>query len=607
MLSAGSSQKTVWRDRLKALRNVPPVLRLVWEAAPVVVACGLALRVISALIPLATLAVSKWIIDLVVAAVKHPGPLPSVIWILLAAEFLLAAVGNILGRAIDYTDARLADEFTLEVSMRVMGHAALMDLACFEDPAFYDKLERARVQATDRIGMLTAMGRLLLQTITLISLSIGVILYSPWLFLLLVVCVVPAFAGESYFALAGYSLAHKLTPIRRELDYLRTLGSSRESAKEIKMFGLGLHLRDRYAALSGDVIQQNRQLTRRRLRWGSLLAIIGSLGYYGSFAYLVWRTLLGEISVGTLTFLAGAIAGSSSQLQAVFSQFSSISDQALFLSDLVDFLAVQPGIRSKPDAIPAPRPVRAGFEFRDVSFHYPGSDRLVLDHLNFRIAPGEHVALVGENGQGKTTLVKLMARLYDPSGGVIFLDGVDLRDYSVEDLHKEIGVIFQDFVHYDMLARMNIGVGRIAKAVSDDALWKAAKKSQADRLLSRFPGGLDQMLGRRFEGGVDLSGGEWQKVALARAYLRDAQILILDEPAAALDAVAEHEVFCRFGELARDKMAILISHRFSTVRMSSRIVVLADGKIHEEGTHDQLVASGGEYAKLFELQAANYR
>jgi ATP-binding cassette subfamily B protein len=455
--------------------------------------------------------------------------------------------------------------------------------------------------------MLTAMGRLLLQTITLISLSVGVILYSPWLFMLLVACVVPAFAGESYFALAGYSLAHKLTPIRRELDYLRTLGSSRESAKEIKMFGLGLHLRDRYAALSGDVIRQNRQLTRRRLRWGSLLAIVGSLGYYGSFAFLVWRTLLGEISVGTLTFLAGAIAGSSSQLQAVFSQFSNISDQALFLSDLVDFLAVQPGIRSKPDAIPAPRPVRSGFEFRDVSFHYPGSDRLVLDHLNFRIAPGEHVALVGENGQGKTTLVKLMARLYDPTGGLIFLDGVDLREYSVEGLHKEIGVIFQDFVHYDMLARMNIGVGRIAQAASDDALWKAAKKSQADRLLLRFPGGLDQMLGRRFEGGVDLSGGEWQKVALARAYLRDAQILILDEPAAALDAVAEHEVFCRFDELARDKMAILISHRFSTVRMSSRIVVLADGKIHEEGTHDQLVASGGQYAKLFELQASNYR
>ena len=607
MSLAASSHQAAWRERFAALRNVPPVLRLVWDAAPRVVGGGLALRVASALIPLAMLAVSKWIIDLVVAVVKHPGPLPSEIWILLAGEFLLAALNNILGRAIDYTDARLADEFTREVSLRVMNHAATLDLASFEDPAFHDKLERARLQATDRIGMLNSMGRLVLQSITLVSLSIGVILYSPWLFALLVLCVAPAFAGESHFAFLGYSLAHSLTPIRRELDYLRTLGSSKESAKEVKMFALGGYLRDRYAVLTDGIIRRNRELTRRRLWWGSALAIVGSLGYYGSYAYLVWRALLGEISVGTLTFLAGAIAGSATQLQSVFSLFSSISDQALFLSDLVDFLSVRPGIHSKEHAIPAPRPVVEGFEFRDVSFRYPGSDRLVLKNLNLRVAPGEHVALVGENGQGKTTLVKLLARLYDPTSGVILLDGVDLRDYSVEALHKEIGVIFQDFVHYDLAARLNIGVGRIAEAGHDESLWNAARKSRADRLLARFPGGLDQMLGRRFEGGIDLSGGEWQKFALARAYLRNAQVLILDEPTAALDAVSESEVFARFAELARGKMAILISHRFSTVRRSHRIVVLEDGRIREQGTHDELVATGGEYAKLFELQAANYR
>jgi ATP-binding cassette subfamily B protein len=385
------------------------------------------------------------------------------------------------------------------------------------------------------------------------------------------------------------------------------LGSSKESAKEVKVFALGGYLRDRYAVLTDGIIRRNRELTRRRLWWGSALAIIGSLGYYGSYAYLVWRALLGEISVGTLTFLAGAIAGSATQLQSVFSLFSSISDQALFLTDLVSFLSVQPDIRSKPGALPAPRPIRDGFEFREVSFHYPGSDREVLKSLSFRMAPGEHIALVGENGQGKTTLVKLLARLYDPTAGAILLDGVDLRDYGVEELHKEIGIIFQDFVHYDLAARLNIGVGRISESGHDDALWNAARKSRADRLLARFPGGLDQMLGRRFEGGVDLSGGEWQKFALARAYLRNAQVLILDEPTAALDAMAESEVFSRFADLAQGKMAILISHRFSTVRRSHRIVVLEDGRIREQGTHDELVATGGEYAKLFELQAANYR
>jgi ATP-binding cassette subfamily B protein len=582
-------------------------LRLVWAAAPAVVAGGLALRVASALIPLATLAVSKWIIDIVVAIVKHPGPIPNQIWWLLGAEFALAGANNILGRAIDYTDARLADEFTREVSLRVMQHAAKLDLANFEDPAFHDVLERARLQATDRIGMLNSMGRLVLQVITLVSLSIGVVVYSPWLFLILVVCVVPAFVGESHFAFLGYSLAHSLTPIRRELDYLRILGTSKESAKEVKMFRLGPHLHQRYAELTDDVIRRNRKLTRRRLLWGSVLAVMGSVGYYGAYAYLVWRTLLGEISVGTLTFLAGAIAGSSVQLQSVFSLVSHVSDQALFLTDLLEFLAVEPAIRSKPQALPVPRRIRLGFEFRDVSFHYPGSDRMILRNLNFRIEPGEHVALVGENGQGKTTLVKLLARLYDPTGGAILLDGVDLRDYDVEALHHEIGIIFQDFVRYDMPARLNIGVGRISELHHDETLWAAAKKSRADGMLARFHPGLEQMLGRRFEGGVDLSGGEWQKFALARAYLRDAQVLILDEPTAALDAVAEYEVFSRFADLARDKMALLISHRFSTVRRSDRIVVIEDGGIREEGTHDELVGTGGQYAKLFHLQAANYR
>jgi ATP-binding cassette, subfamily B, bacterial len=599
--------KSRWGERVGALRHVPPVLHLVWDAAPSVVSAGILLRLTSALIPVAALAVSKWIIDLLVGAIKHPGPIPHVMWWLLAVEFLLAGVNSLLSRGIDYTDTRLADEFTREVSMRVMKQAARLDLACLEDPAFQDKLDRARLQATDRIGMLQSCGRLILEIVTLVSLSVGVIAYSPWLFLLLVVCVVPAFVGQSHFAFLGFTLAHSLTPIRRELDYLRTLGTSKETAKEVKMFRLGGFLRDRYAELTGEVIRRNRNLARRRFWYGSALAVVASIGYYGAYAYLVWRALLGEISVGTLTFLAGAIAGASSQLQSVFSLFSSIADQALFLTDFADYLSVEPIIQSRPGAVPLPRAIKDGFEFRNVSFRYPGSDRVVLNALNLRIEAGEHLALVGENGQGKTTLVKLMARLYDPTEGAILLDGIDLRDYQLEDLQGRIGVIFQDFVRYDLPARLNIAVGRIQDLGHDSALWEAARKGRADRMLERFPDGLDQMLGRRFEGGLDLSGGEWQKFALARAYLRDAQILILDEPTAALDAVAEYEVFSRFADLTDGKTALLISHRFSTVRRSHRIVVLEDGKIREQGTHDHLVKTGGQYARLFLLQAANYQ
>jgi ATP-binding cassette, subfamily B, bacterial len=604
------SNESSWNKRLAALRNVPPVLRLVWDAAPSVVAGGIALRLVSAMIPLGLLVITRSILDLIAA--HHTGAfslwtMPSEMWWLLAGEFALAGSNLVLGRAIDYTDARLADEFTREVSLRLIQHATRLDLALFEDPGFHDVLERARQQATDRIGMLNAMGRLLLQSITLVTLAAPVIFYSPWLFLALVICIVPAFMGESHFAFLGYSLAHEITPVRRELDYLRNIGTSKENAKEVKLFNLGGLLHNRYASLTGTIIGKNIGLTRRRLLWGSIFAVFGSVGYYASYVYLVWQALAGHISIGTLVLLTGAIAGASTQLQGVFSLFSHISDQALHLADLVEFLRVQPRIHSKPNALPAPRPIRAGFEFRSVSFQYPGTSRQVLKNMNFRLEPGEHVALVGENGQGKTTLVKLLARLYDPTSGAIFLDGTDLREYSVEELHKEIGVIFQDFVRYDMSARMNIGVGRLDNMDNDEALWTAAEKSRADRLLTRFAGGLDQMLGRRFEGGVDLSGGEWQKFALARAYLRDAQVLILDEPTAALDAVAEAEVFARFDDLSRGKMALLISHRFSTVRKSDRIVVLEGGQIYEEGTHDELVAHGGRYASLFELQAASYR
>jgi len=385
------------------------------------------------------------------------------------------------------------------------------------------------------------------------------------------------------------------------------LGGSKEAAKELKLFGLSGFLTDRFAQLSNQIYREDVLLARRRLIAGAALSIIGTLGYYSAYAWVIWLTLAGELSIGTLTLLAGAIQQASLNIQQVFSTLAGIADQALFLTDLLAFFDMQPTIHSKPNALPAPRPIRHGFEFRNVSFRYPGTERLVLNRLNFHLHPEERVALIGENGEGKTTIVKLMTRLYDPTEGQVLLDGVDLREYSLEDLYREIGVIFQDFMRYEMSARENIASGLIEQLGNLLLLRTAAHKSLADEVIERLPRGYEQMLGRRFEGGVDLSGGEWQKVALARAYLRDAQLLILDEPTASLDARSEFEVFRRFAELTAGKMALFISHRFSTVRMADRIVVLANGKIAEEGTHEQLSILGGRYAEMFELQAASYR
>lgn len=607
MSSKRQSLRKPWRDRLRALKNLPPVLRLLWESGPALVTASIFLRLAVSLLPLAGLWVVKLIIDMVVSAARHPGTTSPRIWWLLAAEFGITAAGSVISRAVDYCDTRMGDQFSREVTIRVMRHASTLDLASFEDPVFYDTLERARVQASDRVGMLSALGRLLQQAVTLISLAAGVLAFSPALLGVMVLAVIPAFLGESHFAFLSYSLAYSLTPLRRELDYLRDLGTRRESAKELKIFGLGDFLAGWFASVSEEVNNRTRRLARRRLRVAALLAIFASLGYYAAYAVLVFRALRGELSVGALTFLAGALAGASSQIQMLFSTFAGIADQALFLTDLLQFFAVKPAIRNAPHPVPVARPIRDGFEFRNVSFAYPGAERAVLNHLNLHIHSGERIAIVGENGEGKTTLIKLLTRLYEPTRGQILLDGIDLRDYDLADLHRQIGIVFQDFTRYDMTARDNIAAGRIDDRFQDERLLDVACKAGCRELLARMPDGLDQMLGRRFEDGVDLSGGEWQKLALSRAYIRDAQILILDEPTAALDAAAEYEVFKRFAELTEGKTAVLISHRFSTVRMTDRIVVLEKGAIHEEGSHDQLMTRRGSYARLYSLQADQYK
>ncbi len=606
------------RERFSALRTLRPFIAMVWRASPPLMASSLTLRLLRALTPVAMLYVGKLIIDDVVRLVQMPSR-PSTLdgwleggelqWlgVLLFAEFVFALATEVLVRVISLVEGLLAEKVTNASSVSLMEHAATLDLEDFEDAEFQDQLERARRQTS---GRLTLMSQLLVQAqvvVTVASFLIGLLVYAPWLIALLVVALVPVFLGEQHFNAQSYTLDFGRTPERRELDYVRQTAASIETAKEVKIFGLNAWLIEHYSRLANGFYAANRRLALRRAGWGSLFAAIGTIGYYIAYAYIVWRTLTGAFSIGDLTFLAGSFGRLRGLLEQLLTSFSTMAAQALYLNDLFSFFDMRPEILSPANPRAFPRPIREGFVFDDVGFIYPGAERWAVRHLSFTLKAGEVVALVGENGAGKTTLVKLLTRLYDPDEGHILLDGHDLREYDLDELRGSIGVIFQDFVRYNFTAGDNIAVGRIEARLDQARIERAARSSQADEVIAGLPGGYQQRIGKRFKNGVELSGGEWQKVAIARAYMREAEVLILDEPTAALDARAEFEVFQRFKELSRGKTAVLISHRFSSVRMADRIFVLANGTIEDAGTHDELVSKPGLYAELFELQAAGYR
>jgi ATP-binding cassette subfamily B protein len=610
-LSGADGRPPTWSQRLEALKYVPPLLKLVYETHRGYTIAILALRVVRSFVPLAVLWVGKLIVDGVIAAVRLRAAGGAVDWrylgTLVGLELAIAVAGEGLARLSSLLESLLGDLFSNRISVRLMQHAATLDLAQYEDAETYDHLERARRQTVGRIGLIALLLSTGQDLVTLASLASVLTVQLPWLLLLLVIAVLPSFLGETHYAALGYSLLFQWTPERRLLDYLRYAGASDEMAKEVKLFNLSDFLVSRYARLSQEFYEANKRLAVRRNVVSTLFVTVGTLGYYGAYAITIYLTVLGRFSIGALTFLAGSFRQSRDLIQRILLSLSQVFEQSLYLSDLFTFFEVQPRVTSRPGARAVPVPIRQGFEFRDVGFRYPGSEQWAVRHLSFRIAPGERVALVGENGAGKTTLVKLLARLYDPDEGCVLLDGVDLRDYDLDSLRRNIGVIFQDFVRYEFVLRENIAISQVDELDDEAKIREAARRSLADAVAARLAKGYDQMLGRRFDGGVELSGGEWQKVALARAYMREAQVLILDEPTAALDARAEYEVFLRFAELTRGRMAVLISHRFSTVRMADRILVLQGGELVDQGTHDELLARGGLYAELFTLQAAGYR
>ncbi|MGI4953978.1 MAG: ABC transporter ATP-binding protein [Janthinobacterium lividum] len=606
------------RSRYRALATLPRFLALIWRMAPGITAAYAALRLARAMLPIATLFVGKLIIDEVVALSRLSAhPITAQAWLdshlltrlalLLAAELLLALAADAIGRGVSLLNQLLSDRFSDETSLQLMRHTATLDLQDLEDSEIQDRLDRARRQASGRTGLISGLFGQAQDLLTLASFAAGIAAYAPWLILLIAAALIPAFLGEARFNAMEYGLSFRRAADRRELDYLRQTGASTETAKEGKLFNLNAFLTDRYDAVSRVIRRENRGFAQRRAAWGAALAALGTIGYYAAYAWLAWRAVNATLTIGDLTFLVASVVRLRGLLEGVLAGLSSLAGQSLYLQDLFSFLELRPAIRSPANPVPFPARLHHGITFQDVGFRYPGSPRWAVRHLSFTLAAGEVLALVGENGAGKTTIVKLLTRLYDPTEGRITLDGHDLAAYDVDSLRANIGAIFQDFVRYDLTAADNIAVGRIEARADRPRIERAAAQGLADDVIARLGAGYDQVVGRRFRGGVDLSGGEWQKMAIARAYMRDAAVLILDEPTAALDARSEYEVFQRFKALSTGRTAMLISHRFSSVRMADRILVLADGRVESSGTHDQLLALNGRYAELFEIQAAGYR
>ncbi|WP_339649656.1 ABC transporter ATP-binding protein [uncultured Salegentibacter sp.] len=601
------ANKVSFKGSFDSLKFVPRFFKEIRKVNPMLFYANLLARTVNAVLPVIILIVGKLIIDEVVLQISAETKDLERLWWLVGAEFGLAILSDLMSRAISLTDGLLGDQYSIDTSVRIIKKTSELNLDQLEDAEFYDKLERARQQTTGRVGLMSNILTQAEDLVVIFTLLAGVVAFEPWLIILLVVSVVPTIINEIKFSGTSYSLARSWTQERRELDYLRYVGASDVTAKEVKLFGLSDYLANRFKNLSDTYYLMSKKLAKQRAGWGSVFNVIGTGAYYGAYLLIVFRTVAGIFTLGDLTFLSGSFNRLRSKLQGFFTRFTAITESALYLQDYFEFLDIKYSDETSEEKLPLPKKIKKGFKFKNVGFKYPKSEAWVVRNINFDLKAGEKLAFVGENGAGKTTLIKLLLRFYEPTEGEILLDDIPVKEYNQSQYQQYFGVIFQDFVKFELTLRENIAMGEIEEIGNQNRIDSAAQKSLANEVISDMPRGYDQQLGKRFKQGKDLSGGQWQKIAIARAYMKDAEVLILDEPTSALDARAETEAFDRFIKLTEGKTAVIISHRFSTVRIADRIMVLKNGAVLEIGTHQELMKNDMLYAELFNLQAQGYQ
>lgn len=600
-----------------ALASLPRVARLVWSASPPLTVLLGVLNLAQGFIPAASVSVTALIIDSVVRAFQSPTHNMTAVLFFVGLQLLITLLSSLLGTLSNIAQQLMQEQVSNRVQLDILKKAATLDLSFYENPEFYDKMRQAANQSLYQpVSMISQTFDLCRTTVTLASLIFLLVTLAWWLAIIALIVPIPAFFSSSRYGWRGFQLVRRQSPERRLMAYFVTLMTTDIYNKEIKLFNLSEFFTERFWSLATKLYQQDKQLLLRRYSlnfvWTSLTMVANSAIYL----YIAFQTVLRHITLGQLTLYTQTAVQVGQNFQGLLNDISSTYENTLYINMLFEFLAYEPKIASPPEPKPIDPPGDVNgldIEFRNVSFTYPGKNpetEAALKHISFAIRAGEAVALVGCNGAGKTTMVKLLTRLYDPDEGEILIGGRNIKEYDLEDLRKQVGVIFQDYVTYFMTAHDNIGIGRVERIEEREPVEIAATKSGANEVIERLPRGYDTMLGRWFtdiKDSTQLSGGEWQKIALARAFMRDARILVLDEPTSSLDAQAEYNIFTRFRALTRGKTALFISHRFSTVRLADRIFVIENGALIESGSHQELMALEGRYASLFNLQAEAYR